>query len=194
MNITRAVAGVLAAGAVALAVSACGPTTPAALPSVFTPPPTTFAPDPATAQAAPDNTGPLGTSYTVTTTDYTGDTEVYTVTLVKVDQHAALAPYETAAIPADHMAAARFTITGVSGQAHDDANNVAVAAGTDTTRYTASFSRVSDGPNFVAGGFEVGPGQTETGWVAFEVQPGVTLASVSWQPSPDSAGATWTLG
>jgi len=118
---------------------------------------------------------------------------VYNVALTEVTQHATLTQYETAQNPADHMAAARFSITGVTGQATGDADNDAAATGSDTTGYSPSFLSVSDGPNFSYGSFEVGPGQTVSGDVAFEVPPGATVASVSWQPGYDSAAATWDL-
>lgn len=196
MNITKAaVAGALAAGT-ALAVAACGPvvarTAPAALPSVFTPPPSAFAPD--TPAPLPATSGPLGTSFTVTTTDDADNPVTYTVTLTKVDQHARLAPYQSTSLPGDHMAAARFTVTGVSGQEHDDANSAAAAIGADTTEYAPSYLAVADGPNFSYGTFTAGPGQSVSGWVSFEVPAGASLASVSWQPSFEGPSATWTLG
>lgn len=184
----------------ALGLGACGPTiskAPAApkssAPAAFTPTaePTAI---PATTAATPDTTGPLGTSFTVTTTDDSGSPVVYNVTLTQVDQHAALSAYETVSNPGDHMAAARFTVTGVTGQESDDANSDATAVGSDTTVYPFAATEVSDGPNFSSGMFQVGPGRTESGWVAFEVPAGVTVASVAWQPGIDGPAATWTLG
>jgi hypothetical protein len=199
MKITRAAlaAGIAAAGAVTVA--ACGPTvakTPAATtPPASTSPAAVFTPAPTTpASPSPVTSGPLGTSFTITTTDNSGNAVVYTVTASRIDQHAGLTPYETLTNPADHMAAVRFTITGVTGQESDDANSVASVTGADTTEYSASFSGVSDGPNFSSGEFEVGPGQAVSGWVAFEVPAGGTVASVAWQPGFQSPAATWTLG
>jgi hypothetical protein len=194
MNITRAVtAASLLAGA-ALAVTACGPTvakTPATAPS-------TFGPAATSAPASPGQagSGPLGTSYTVTTTDDSGNAVAYKVILGRVDQHAGLTAYETLDKPGDHMAAARFTITGVTGQESDDANNDATAVGTDTTEYQPSFTSVTDGGNFSSGTFSVSPGETVSGWVAFELAPGQSVASVQWSPSSGFSGshATWTLG
>jgi hypothetical protein len=196
VNITRTAAGTLLAAASVIALGACGTTvskTPAALPTIFTPSPATSAPAPATSPA--DVTaGSLGTSFTVTTTDDNGNAVVYTVTLVKVDQHASLAQYETVASAGDHMAAVRFTISGVTGQVSDDANSDAAATGSDTEEYPFSASNVTDGPNFSYGTFHAGPGQTVSGWVSFEVPAGVTLASVAWQPSLEGEAATWVLG
>jgi hypothetical protein len=194
MNITKAaIAGALLAGTSALTLTACGPTVskaPATAPKATRA--SSSAPVPSS--PAPVTSGPLGTSFTVTTTDAAGNPVAYTVALTQVDQHAALTPYESENNPADHMAAARFTITGVTGQESDDANSDASATGSDTTEYAPSFLNVSDGPNFSNGEFEVGPGQVVSGWVSFEVPQGATVASVSWQPGFDSPAATWTLG
>jgi len=140
--------------------------------------------------------GPIGTSFTVTTQDDNGDNVEYIVEAVKVDQHAGLGQYETLANPGDHMVAIKFSITGVTGQASDDANSDAVAIGTDTTEYSPSFTSITDGPNFNDGEFEVSPGQTVSGWVAFEVPASQNVASVQWMPDAmdDGGAATWTIG
>lgn len=195
---TRNALAVSGLAVAALGLAACGPTVskaPAAAKSSVPAAPTTFtfSPIPVSSPTA-STTGPLGTSFTVTTTDDSGNTVVYNVTLTKVDQNAALSAYETVSNPGDHMAAARFTVTGVTGQESDDANSDATAVGSDTTVYPFAATEVSDGPNFSSGMFQVGPGRTESGWVAFEVPAGVTVASVAWQPGIDGPAATWTLG
>jgi hypothetical protein len=197
-NITRtalAASGIAAAAALtAYGAASVGKTPPASLPSVFTPAAEPAAAASSPAQSSPDTTGPLGTSFTVTTENDQGQPVSYTVTLVKVDQHAALAPYASVQDAGDHIAAARFSITGVSGQESDDANNDASATGTDTTGYPSTVNEVTDGPNFSYGQFTVSAGQTESGWVMFELPAGVTVASVSWQPGMDGPAATWNLG
>jgi hypothetical protein len=121
------------------------------------------------------------------------DGSSYDVTLDKVRQHAALAPYETLSNQADHAAAAEFTITGDSGQTSDDANSDANAIGSDQTEY--QFAAISlSVPNFSSGEFNVAPGQTEKGWVAFELLPGVTIDQVQWAPGLGSQAATWQVG
>lgn len=195
---TRNALAVSGLAAAALGLAACGATVskaPAAPTSQAPAAPAVTAPaaEP-TATATPDATGPLGTSFKVTTTDDSGTAVVYDVTLTQVDQHAALSAYEIVSNPGDHMAAARFTVTGVTGQESDDANSDATAVGSDTTVYPFAATEVSDGPNFSSGMFQVGPGRTESGWVAFEVPAGVTVASVAWQPGIDGPAATWTLG
>jgi hypothetical protein len=134
-------------------------------------------------------TGTVGTTFTVTS----GDGTSYDVTLDKVAQDAALAPYETLENAADHAAAAEFTVKGDSGQSSDDANSDANAIGSDQAEYQSADILLTV-PNFSSGLFRVGPGQTEKGWVAFELPPGVTVAQVQWAPRLDSAAATWTVG
>lgn len=140
--------------------------------------------------------GPLGTTFAVTSQDDNGNNVSYKVTAETVDQHAGLGPYQTLNNNADHMAAVKFTITGVTGQVSDDADSDAVAIGSDTTEYQPSFTTVTDGGDFNDGSFAVGPGETVSGWVSFEVPPGKTIASVQWSPSSSFSGthATWTVG
>jgi hypothetical protein len=154
----------------------------------------TSAPPAPPSSPSPVTSGPLGTAFTVTTQDDNGNNVSYTVTAETVDQHAGLGPYETLDNNADHMAAVKFTITGVTGQVSDDADSDAVAIGTDTTEYQPSFNDVTDGGNFNSGSFAVAPGETVSGWVAFEVPPGQTIASVQWSPNSfESSHATWTV-
>lgn len=188
---------VIAAGAAAAALAAltaCASTAVKATapPTIFTP---SAAPPPATTPPpAPVTSGPAGTSFTVTTQDDSGASVSYTVTLVKVDQEAALAAYTELAAPGDHMAAAEFRITGVTGQVSDDANNDAGAVGTDTTEYPYSDNAVTDGPNFSYGEFAVSAGQTVSGWVSFELPAGQQVASVQWTPNIfEGSHATWTV-
>jgi hypothetical protein len=160
--------------------------------------PQTSAPAPATSapQAAPPpnpNSGPLGTAYQVGGTDSNSTT--YEVTAVTVDQYSSLTPYDSLTNSADHLAAVKFRITGVTGQSSDDANNNATVISGDTTQYPSAVNATADGPNFSSGSFTVAPGQTASGWVTFELPPGQSIASVQWVPSSglsDQAG-TWTV-
>jgi hypothetical protein len=198
MKITRtAAAGALLAIASVLAVAACGPTvskTPAS-PATHASSqggsvPASAAPSPST--SAPVTTGPLGTTFTVTTTDQNENPASYNVTAGKVDQDSALVPYDLLSDPSDHLAAVRFTITGVTGQAGDDANSDATAIDGSTNEYTFADNSTPDGGNFSYGDFNVGPGQTETGWVTFDLPAGQKIASVQWSPG-GGASTTWTL-
>lgn len=63
--------------------------------------------------------------------------------------------------------------------------------GSDQTEY--QFAGLSlTVPNFNSGEFEVSAGQTEKGWVAFELPPGVTV-QMQWAPGLNSAAADWTV-
>jgi hypothetical protein len=182
------IAAAIAGGALAL--TGCGATiskAPAAPASTAAAQAATI-PAPSPSTSAP-LTGSIGTTFTVTSSDGTS----YDVTLDQVTQDATLSPYETLDNPADHAAAAEFTITGVSGQSSDDANSDAAAIGSDQTEYQPSFVGLTV-PNFNDGLWKVGPGETEKGWVAFEMPPGVTVASVQWAPELDSSAATWNVG
>jgi len=132
--------------------------------------------------------GPIGTTFTVTSSDGTS----YDVTLDKVIQHARLGPYDSLTNYQDHAAAARFTITGDTGQSGDDVNNDANVIGSDQVQYQST--SLTSLPNFSYGDFKVAPGQTVKGWVTFELPPGTTIAQIQWAPGGiDSQAATWTV-
>jgi Protein of unknown function (DUF2510) len=138
--------------------------------------------------------GPAGTTYSVTGDNGpNGATTTYTVTMNRSTQHATLGQYETLTNGSDHVTAAEFTIAGKSGQSSDDADSDAVAVGTDGQDYTAAFDTITEGTNFNDGQFQVGPGESVTGWVSFELPAGVSIASVQWSPG-NSEAATWTVG
>ena len=126
----------------------------------------------AAAVPSPVTSGPIGTAFTITTQDDNGNNVSYNVTAETVDQHAGLGPYETLNNNADHMAAVKFTITGVTGQVSDDANGDAVAIGSDTTEYQPSFNTVTDGGNFNSGTFAVAPGETSAAGCRPRCRPG----------------------
>ena len=94
-----------------------------------------------------------------------------------------------------HLAAAQFTITGVSGHVSDDSNEDAELQGSDGQLYSASFNEVAAGTNFSSGQFTVSPGSSEVGWVSFSVPDGVTPTEIQWNPQPFSNGSpsTWKL-
>lgn len=138
-------------------------------------------------------TGAIGTTFTVTTTDDSGNAASYDVTLDAVRQNVYPGAYETPDNAGDHFAAAEFTITGDTGNTSDDSNSDASALGADGTQFSFSAS-VSTLPDFNSGLFNVSAGITVKGWVAFELPPGATIASVQWAPSLDGPAATWTVG
>lgn len=170
---------------------------PVAAPSTSAPPATSApaATAPVTPTPTPSSlTESVGGLFSVTGPNGpSGATTVYNVTLDKVDQHATLGPYGDLTNGNDHVTAAEFTIAGQSGQSSDDANSDAVAVGSDGQDYTASFDTVTDGTNFQYGEFNVAAGQSVSGWVSFELPPGVTIASVQWSPGFSGQAATWTV-
>lgn len=156
--------------------------------------PAKAAPAATTSAPAKPLTGGIGTTFEVTGPNGpSGATTVYDVKLVAVEQQAALGAYETLTNGADHITAAEFTITGKTGQASDDADAVAVAVGSNGQDYQPSFDQITAGTNFDSGDFNVSPGTTVTGWVAFEIAPGATLASIQWSAGFDGPVATWTV-
>jgi hypothetical protein len=161
------------------------------------PPSPTAAPysQPATPASTPSavTSGPVGTTFSVTGTDNSGNATAYNVTLVRVIQHAAPDNSFDAAPSGQHLAAAEFRITGVTGDSSDDANSDAGANGTDEQVYQPEFGGLAAGTNFNGGDFNVNAGQTSIGWVAFQLPDGITVASVQWTPGIDGSSATWTV-
>jgi hypothetical protein len=140
-------------------------------------------------------TGAVGTTFTITSTDDSGNPVVYDVTLVAVSQDAAPDNSFDGASAGHHLASAEFKITGITGSAHDDANLDANAVGSNEQSYQASFSGLAAGTNFSSGDFTVAPGQTEVGYVSFEVPNSIQVSSVAWNPDflEGQAVATWTV-
>lgn len=132
-------------------------------------------------------TGAVGTTFTITSDNGTS----YDVTLDQVMQHATLGQYDSLNNSEDHVAAAQFTITGDAGSSSDDAYSDANAIGSDQVEYESTFV-IESLPEFSSGTFQVSPGQTEKGWVTFELPPNATVAQVQWAPGDQAA--TWTVG
>ena len=139
------------------------------------------------ADSAPAD-GAIGSTFTVTASDGSS----YDVTLDAVKQSVYPGAYETPQNAGDHFAAAQFTITGDTGSTSDDANSDASALGADSTQYGYT-ANVDTLPEFNSGLFNVSPGVTVKGWVAFELPAGAEIASVQWAPSIGGSAATWTL-
>jgi Domain of unknown function (DUF4352) len=150
--------------------------------------------DPSPSAPAP-LTGPVGTTYTVTSTDSGGNQVQYSVTAGKVLDPATGADQFTTPDAGKRFVGVRFSITGISGYSSDDSNNDAVILGSDGQTYQPDFSTISAGTNFNSGDFGVRAGQTQVGWVTFQVPDGVSVSSVQWQPGlSDQQPATWTTG
>jgi hypothetical protein len=117
----------------------------------------------------------------------------YTVTLIKVLDPAQPDNSFDSASSGSRLVGAEFTVKGVSGSTSDDANTDAAVQGSDNQTYQPSFNGLAVGTNFNSGDFQVGPGQTETGWVAFSVPDSIRVASVQWEPALSGATATWNV-
>jgi hypothetical protein len=190
--ISAAITGTLAGALLA----ACGPGAQSTTPAAPVAPATSLsAPAVSTTEApAAAATGPLGTVLTVTTNDpSTGQDSSYEITAVEVDQHSRLVPYDSLSNPANHLAAVKFRITGVTGDSSDDAYNDATAITTDSNQVQSGLNGTPDGGDFNNGTFTVGPGQTVTGWITFEIPPGQVIAYVQWAPGFSGHAGTWTV-
>jgi hypothetical protein len=119
----------------------------------------------------------------------------YKVTLVGVDQSAAPDYSFDGASSGHHLASAEFRITGVSGTGQDDADSDAGVNGTNQQVYQPSFDGLAAGTNFSSADFSVSAGQTQVGYIAFELPDSAKVASVTWQPNAfgSNAPATWTV-
>jgi hypothetical protein len=194
---TRTIAAAATAAA-ALAIAGCGITAvkaPAAsAPVPASSAPSTPAPLPSTPAAQDTLTGPLGTVFTVTSSDSSGNPVSYDVTADKVLDRAAGSDEYTTPELGSRFVGVKFTITGDAGYSSDNANNDAVLLGSDGQVYTADFSSLAAGTNFNSGDFGVTAGRTQAGWVTFQVPDGVSVTSVQWQPGTgDQQPATWNV-
>ena len=192
------IAKMTAIAALALALAACG--SPSHVTGRSTQAPSSSAPPPPAPSSSPssstDNlTGPLGTTFTDTQTDSSGNADSYDVTAVKVLDPATGADQYTTPDIGKRFIGVEFKITGDSGYSSDDANSDAVLQGDDGQVYQPDFDSISAGTNFNSGNFSVRSGQTQIGWVTFQVPRGVKVASVQWQPNTfgDQQPATWTV-
>lgn len=137
--------------------------------------------------------GPLGTKFTITTTDDSGNNVSYDVSAVRVLDPAHGTDQFSTPDSVKRFVGVKFTITGVVGYSNDDSNIDASIQGSDGQVYTADFNAISAGTNFNGGNFSVNAGSTQTGWVTFQLPHGVSVTSVQWQPGfGGQAPAVWT--
>jgi hypothetical protein len=132
--------------------------------------------------------------FKISGTDQNDNPTVYDVTLVAVSQDAAPDNSFDAAPAGQHLVSAEFKITGISGASTDDANSDASINGANQQVYQPTFTGLAAGTNFDSGQFTVSPGQTEIGYVAFQLPNGVAASSVVWSPGLGGASGTWTVG
>lgn len=182
---------ILPAAACMLLLAACGSTTVSR----------TSAPA-ATSSAAAQATAPSPSPSSDSTTGHLGDTFQitdstdgwsYSATLVKVLDPAQPDDSFDAADSGKRLVGAEFKLTGISGNAQDDANNDASVQGSDGQVYSPSFSGLATGTNFDNGDFSLRPRSAEIGWVTFQVPDGVKVTEVQWDPSLSGSPATWVI-
>jgi hypothetical protein len=118
------------------------------------------------------------------------------VTLTKVIDPATGGDQYTVPDTGKRFVAAVFTIKDTATQAGTgDANSNATLIGSDNQDYTADFDSVSECTNFSDGEFQLGPGESTTGCVVFQVPTAVTVAKVQWSPQSGFSGsfAEWLV-
>jgi ABC-type Fe3+-hydroxamate transport system substrate-binding protein len=118
------------------------------------------------------------------------------VTLTKVIDPATGADQYTVPDTGKRFVATVFTIKNTASQAgQGDANSNTSVIGSDNQGYSPDFSNVSECTNFNDGSFELGPGESVSGCVVFQLPTGVTVAKVQWSPSSGFSGdfAEWLV-
>jgi hypothetical protein len=119
---------------------------------------------------------------------------VYDVTLTKVVDPAHGSGFFNAPSSGDHLVAAVFHITGVSGRSSDDSNLDASLTGSNGQVYDPVFNAVAGYTNFNAGEFDVTAGQSETGAVTFQIPNGIKVRNIEWTVGITGNTGTWNVG
>jgi hypothetical protein len=137
------------------------------------------------------------TSSTISFTDPNGVT--YTVSLKEVIDPANGS--QNAPPAGDRFVAAVFTVTDTSrsGSTSPPWNNADVnasAVGSDNQTYTFSIALLPMCTNFSDGSYQLGPGESATGCVAFALPTSVKVVEIKWSPSGPSGGSfgEWRIG
>ena len=153
--------------------------------------PTTPSETPTPTPTQASDTGPVGTTFTVTGSDGTS----YDITLVKVLDPAQGANEFSTPEQGKRFVGAKFTVKTTAGTVSENANNNAAIQGSDNQMYTSDFSEISAGTNFNNGDIHLRKGGSVTGWVTFQVPQNVKVTSVQWSPESgfSNAVATWTM-
>jgi len=76
-----------------------------------------------------------------------------------------------------------FTIKDIGTQSGTgDANSNAAVIGSDNQTYSFDVSNVSECTNFNEGEFQLGPGESASGCVVFQLPTAIKVAKVQWSP------------
>jgi hypothetical protein len=190
-NILAGIGAIVVAGIVINALSGHGSTSSisASSTAAAASAPTSAAPS---SHASPTGgtVGHLGDAATFTDSD---DGWSYSATLVKVLDPAEPDNSFDGADSGKRLVGAEFKLTGITGNAQDDANTDAAIQGSNSQLYSPEFNGLAAGTNFNNGDFSLTPGSTEVGWVTFELPHGVKVAQVQWDPSFSGSPVTWVI-
>jgi hypothetical protein len=106
------------------------------------------------------------------------------VTLLQVIDPAQGADQFNTPDPGKRFVATVFRITNTGTAAgQGDADNDAAVIGSDGQSYTADLDTVGECTDFDDGSFSLGPGESVTGCVVFQLPTGTTVARVQWTPA-----------
>jgi hypothetical protein len=106
------------------------------------------------------------------------------VTLVQVIDPAQGAGRYITADPGKRFVAAVFNIMNTSEVAGEgNANDDAALIGSDNQTYTFNPYSLTECTNFSEGQFQLGPSESATGCVAFQMPTGVSVVKVQWSPN-----------
>lgn len=117
------------------------------------------------------------------------------VTLTQVIDPAQGTQYESPD-PGKRFAAVVFKVTDVSQKAASgDANVDASVIGSDDQTYSPDFDTVTECTDFNYGSFQLGPGESATGCITFQLPTPVRVAKVQWAPGGGFSGefAEWLV-
>lgn len=137
--------------------------------------------------ASPSNSlsGPVGTAYAVT--DQSGDKIRVSLTRV-IDPAQGSDQFDTPN-NGNRFVGTVFSITGISGNFSDDANNDATLIGSNGQTYSADFDSITGYTNFNGGQYNVSVGEKSVGAVTFQVPLGVRVATIEWSANGGFGGA-----
>jgi hypothetical protein len=146
---------------------------------------------------ATTTTAPTSATKSTSTLSFSNaDGEAYSVVLKQVIDPAKSSSQYTSPNTGDRFVAAVFTITDTGKQQiSDDANSDVSLVGSNNQTYAADFVALVGCTNFDEGEFQLNPGQSTTGCVAFQVPNAVATSKIEWSPSGGSGGGfgTWNL-
>lgn len=107
----------------------------------------------------------------------------YQVQLTQVIDPAQGADQYTTPDAGNRFVAAVFRVTAGRSALSGDADTNAAVIGSDDQTYSPDLNDVAGCTNFSSGAYQIAPGESSTGCVAFQVPVGVAVRKVRWSPS-----------